>query len=141
MSRRVDQAKWNVTVTWRGETRDLGTFDTMSGINATAENTKHRRGGMGKSRSLGGPSSLDDITVGRDYDLARDHGNFHWLVNANGKATFNATGYELDDDDREYGRPFILDGKIIEVHGPEHDSNSADVAMFELVLSPNDDLA
>lgn len=134
------QSKVTVSVTYRGETRDLGIFDTWSGAGVTADNTKHRRGAMGKQVAVAAPSTIDDLTVTRDYDLERDHQHAHWLANAVGKAWAVATRQYLDTDGFNFGDPIVVTGVMIGYTQPDHDSDSSDVNMVELVINPNGDL-
>jgi hypothetical protein len=135
MTRRVDQAYVVVSVTYRGETRDLGVFNGLDGGEATAEDTKVRRGGTRIQRALGGPRSVGNITLTRDYDLARDHNNIHWLYNATGAARVTAQHFFTDDNDNPYGRPMIYTGVLIRSTKPPHNIDSADVANLELEVS------
>src|SRR3954452_21317119 len=86
----VRQNKITCTVTYLGTKLDMGIFDTWEGANITADNTKHRRGGMGPQVAIGGPVTIEDLTVSRDYDLARDNKNAHWLSDGVGKAQITA---------------------------------------------------
>lgn len=125
------------SVTFRGETRDLGTFDTWEGGNVTADNNKHRRGGMGVQIAVPAPSTLEDVTVTRDYDPARDHQHAHWLSACVGKARCILTKTVLDEDDAAFGRPLVVRGILIGYNHPEHDSDSGDVAFVGIVVSPD----
>jgi hypothetical protein len=131
------QNRINVTVKYKGDTRDLGVFDTWEGGNVTADNTKHRRGGMGEQVAIGGPVTIEDVTISRDYDLARDNINAHWLSEAVGRGRVTATKYYLDADGLPYGHPIIITGILIGYNEPASDSDSGDVAMFEIVINPN----
>jgi hypothetical protein len=133
----VRQNDITVEVTYKKETRSFGTFDTWEGGNVTAENTKHRRGGMGEQVAIGGPVTIEDLTVSRDYDLARDNQNAHWLSQAVGKGRVIAKKQYLDADGVAFGNPIIITGILIGYNEPNADSDSADVAMFELVINPN----
>jgi hypothetical protein len=135
VSRREDQAYVVVSVTYRGETRDLGVFNALDGGEATSDDTKVRRGGTRTQRALGGPRSIGNITVTRDYDLARDHNNIHWLYNATGGARVVAQHFFTDDNDLPYGRPVIYTGVLIRSTKPPHNIDSADVANLELEIS------
>lgn len=126
-----------VEVTYRGETRQLGTFDTWEGAGVTADNTKHRRGGMGPQVAIGGPVTIDDLTISRDYDLARDNKNAHWLSRAVGRGRVIATKNYLDSDGFKFGKPIIITGVLIGYNEPGADSDSSDIAMFELVVNPD----
>jgi hypothetical protein len=126
-----------VTVTYRGVKRDLGIFDTWEGAGVTAENTKHRRGGMGPQVAIGGPVTIDDLTLSRDYDLTRDNPHAHWLAGAVGRAQVTATKTYLDADGIAFGDPIVIGGILIGYNEPDGDSDSGDVAMFELVVNPD----
>lgn len=135
MTRRVDQAYVVVSVTYRGETRDLGVFNSWEGGAATSEDTKSRRGGTRVQRALGGPRSIENVTVERDYDLARDHNNIHWLYNATGAAHVVLQKFFTDDNDQPYGRPMVYTGILINSTAPGHDIDSADVSALSLEVS------
>lgn len=126
-----------VSVTYKGDTLDLGIFDTWEGANVTADNTKHRRGGMGPQVAVGGPVTIEDLTVTRDYDLPRDHPHAHWLSSAVGRGRVTATKLYLDDDGVAFGPPIIITGVLIGYNQPAGDSDSSDVAMFEIIINPD----
>lgn len=131
------QNEINVTVTFKGEKRDLGVFDTWEGANVTADNTKHRRGGMGPQIAIGGPVTIEDLTISRDYDLTRDNPHHHWLAGAVGRGIVVATKQWLDSDGVKFGKPVVITGVLIGFNDPEGDSDSGDVSMFELVVNPD----
>lgn len=135
MSRREDQAYVTFTVTYRGETRDLGVFTSLDGGDATSDNTKVRRGGTRTRKALGGAKDIEDLTIGRDYDLARDHNQIHWVFGGVGAARFVASWWPTDDNDAPYGRPIIYRGVITGCTRPPHDLESSDVARWEMTLS------
>lgn len=126
-----------VSVTFLGQTRDLGIFDTWSGAEVTADNAKHRRGGMGQQIAVGGPSTIGDLTITRDYDLSRDHANAHWLSGAVGRARVVASKTYLDDDGIAFGPPIVITGVLSGYTQPDSDSDSGDVSMFGIVVNPD----
>lgn len=125
------------SVTFRGEVRDLGTFDTWEGGDITADNTKHRRGGMGPQVAVPGPATVEDVTITRDYDPPRDHQHAHWLSSAVGKARVIATKSVLDEDGNAFGRPLVIRGILVGYNHPGHDSDSGDTAFVGIVISPD----
>jgi hypothetical protein len=125
------------SVTYRGETRDLGVFDTWEGGGVTADNTKHRRGAMGPQIAIGGPKTVEDVTITRDYDPPRDHQHTHWLSAIVGRARVVARKSVLDDDGVAFGRPVTIRGILVGYTHPDHDSDSGDTAMVGLVISPD----
>jgi hypothetical protein len=134
------QSAVTVTVKWRGETKSLGIFDTMEGGGATAENTKHRRGNMGKQVAIGGPSTIEDVTVSRDLDLARDLVDMKWVFTKVGQATVVASRQFIDAHGTGFGAPWVVTGILIGCTPPPHDSDSADIAMWEIVINPDGDI-
>jgi hypothetical protein len=135
LSRRQDQAYVTATATYRGDTRDLGVFNGFDGGGATADSSKIRRGGTRTRKALGGVPDIDDITMTRDYDLARDHNIIHWLYNAVGTADMVVHWWPLDDDDQPYGDPVTYTGKLTGCTKPGLDMGSGDPAELSLVVS------
>lgn len=133
----VRQNSITVEVTYKNEVKDLGIFDTWEGGNVTADNTKHRRGGMGEQVAIGGPVTIEDVTISRDYDLQRDLKNAHWLSTAVGKGRVVAHKQYKDADGNDYGKPIVITGVLIGYNEPNADSDSGDVAMFEIVINPD----
>jgi hypothetical protein len=133
----VRQNEITVVIKYKKETRDLGVFDTWEGGNVTADNTKHRRGGMGEQVAIGGPVTIEDVTVSRDFDLARDLEHGRWLAGIVGKARVTATKQYLDSDGEGFGKPTVIAGILIGYNAPNSDSDSGDVAMYEIVINPD----
>lgn len=133
MPARREQFRVTVTV----DSTDLGTFDAMSGGDATSEETKYREGGMAPEVSLGGSQSIDNVTVTRLYKPDRDHALYPWLVSRRGKGAAVVSRQPLDDDGNAFGSPTVYRGKLLRVSSPEHDANSSEAATFELEISTN----
>jgi hypothetical protein len=134
-SRRVDQAYVTAVATYKGHTEDLGVFNGFDGGGATADSSKIRRGGTRTRKSLGGVPDIDDVTITRDYDLARDHTMIHWLYSGVGTADMTVSWWPTDDDDRPFGQPVIYTGKLIGSTKPGLDMDSSDPSVLELVIS------
>lgn len=133
----VRQNEITVDVIFNKKTYDLGIFDTWEGANVTAESTKHRRGGMGRQIAVAGVPTIEDLTISRDYDLLRDNPMAHTLSNAVGRARVIATKHYLDSDGNRYGDPIVIKGVMVGYNEPNSDSDSADIAMFEIVVNPD----
>jgi hypothetical protein len=129
-----------VSVTFRTETRNLGVFDTKEGGGVTADGTKHRRGGLGPEKAYGGAPSVQDVTLTRDYDLARDHANARWLMGKVGRARITIVDQFLDEFGVAFGEPFVYTGKLTGATPPNHDSDSSDLGFFELQASLDGDV-
>jgi len=96
---------------------------------------------MGKQISLGGASTRDDFTVGRLYDLERDHPfmkRLDSLVNI-GKVT--AVRQKLNPDKSPAGEPITYTGTMSGYVMPDHDSDSSDKAMFTIEVSADEDIS
>lgn len=132
---RQDQYNVTVSVTYNGETKDLGTFDKLTGGEVDSEETKFFPGGMGEAISLGGRKTVGNVTVSRLYDLARDHSIAYWLIAASGKGDATVTKQPLDVNGNTYGRPLVYKGKLKAFTPPDHDSTESGEAMFELEVS------
>lgn len=132
---RQDQYSVTVSVTRGTETRDLGIFDKLTGGEKDSEELKYRPGAMGAQVSLGGFTSVGNVTVSRLYDLLRDAPNIGWLLEAVGRADVVATKQSLDTDGNAVGKPLVYGGNLKQVNPPEADSESSDAAMIEIEIS------
>lgn len=138
---RQDQYNVTVTVSYydrdRGgvTSKDLGTFDGMSGGEIDSEETKFWPGGMGQQISLGGRKSVSNVTVSRLYDLSRDHPNMGWIAKGVGYGNVIVTKTSLDVYGRSVPDPLIYRGTLKQLTPPEHDSESSDAAMWEIEVS------
>jgi hypothetical protein len=116
-------------------TKDLGTFDGMTGGEIDSEESKYRPGGMAAQISLGGYVNVGNVTVNRLYDLARDYPNVGWLINGVGRADMIVTKQSLDVEGNPFGKPLVYSGKLKTFTPPDHDSMSSDPAKFEFEMS------
>lgn len=113
-----------------------GTWDKMSGGAATSEEKKYKPGGMAPSVSLGGTSSVDNVTVSRMYDYDRDHnGLVRTLLAGVGKVKVKVTKQPLDADGVPFGDPLVYRGTLLSCTPPEVDSESNDPGMLEIEIS------
>src|SRR4051812_4347409 len=115
-----------MTVTYKGETRDTGTWDKMSGGDADSEVSKYREGGMGPETAHGGNQTTSDITLSRrrkrpgegrdDLELIK------WLYEARGKGRAVVKKNYLDSDGNVVGRPDVFQGVFQRLSGSDVDS-------------------
>src|SRR6478609_6852423 len=120
----VRQNEITVDLIYAGVTYPLGVFDTWEGGNVTAESTKHRRGGMGVQIAIAGVPTIEDVTISRDYDLARDLPMAHILSDAVGRSRIVATETYLDESGKgHYPTPIILKGVLVGYNEPNSDSD------------------
>jgi hypothetical protein len=132
---REDQYNVTVTVAYGGVTKDLGTFDSFDGGEVDSEETKYWPGGMGEQLSLGGRRSVGNVTVGRLYDLVRDHPLMGWLMGGVGKASVTVTKTSLTIDSVAISAPLVYVGKLKTITPPGHDSESNDAAVYTMEVS------
>lgn len=132
---REDQFNVTVTVSRGGTTLDLGTFDSFDGGEIDSEETNYFPGGLAAKITLGGRRSVSNFTVGRLYDLIRDHPRMGWLAAGVGKADVTATKTSIDVDGNAYDKPLVYKGKLKQLTPPGHDSESSDAATWEMEVS------
>lgn len=134
---RADQ--YDVTVTVRHpslpQDLNLGTFDSFDGGEVDSEETKYFPGGMAQQISLGGRKTVGNVTVGRLYDLTRDHVDMGTLLGLVGRASVTVTKTSLDVDGAAQPQPLVYEGKLKSVTPPGHDSESSDAATWEMEIS------
>lgn len=132
---REDQYNVTVSVEYGGNVQDLGTFDSFDGGEVDSEETKYWPGGLGQQLSLGGRRSVGNVTVGRLYDLTRDHPIMGWLMGGVGKADVTVTKTSLTIDSVAIAAPLIYKGKLKTLTPPGHDSESNNAAVFTMEVS------
>lgn len=132
---REDQNACTVSVSYGGQTRDLGIFDAFSGGEIDSSEKKFNPGGMQQTISLGGKKTVGNVTVKRLYDLTRDHPIMGWLAGGVGKAEITAVKASMTVDSVAVPRPLVYQGKLKTLTPPDHDSESDDAAMWEMEIS------
>ena len=125
--------QWLITVVVDGT--PLGIFDKMSGGDSAATTVKYRPGGMVPEIELGGAKTINDVTVSRLYDLARDHVQAKAIEAKNGKARVTVSQQPLDPFGAPWGAPIIRGGVLKSVKVPEADSMSQNASLLELTVS------
>ena len=127
------QDEFLVTVTVDGE--KLGTWSKCTGGATSAQDTKFRPGGTEGEVGLGGPRSVENVTVERGYDPARDHSLIKRLRSKVGYARAVAVKQPLDKAGVPYGDPDVFSGTLLKASDPDYDSTSASAAMAVLEIS------
>lgn len=110
----------------------LGTWDTRSGGESTADVTKRRPGGTSQEKVTRGRGTTGDITVGREYELERDIERIRQLRPRVGRAQMVVVEQPLDTDDVPFGKPTTWTGVLNSVNTGDVDSDSDDPRMVEL---------
>lgn len=112
-----------------------GTWDKHDGGAASAQDTKYRPGGLGAEKSLGGPKSVENVTVSRLYEPAEVLATSKTLMARVGRGRVVVSLQSLDRDGNAFGDPWVRSGTIIKVMPPNYDSNANGAAMLEMEIS------
>src|SRR5690242_12796412 len=115
------QDQFLITATYDG--KPLGSFDKKTGGHPSAQDTKYRQGGMVPEISLGGPVSIDNITLSRLYDPSQK-ALLKSLSGLTGRARIVTTQQDLDSFGAPSGSPYTWTGTLIKVTFPDADSMS-----------------
>lgn len=110
----------------------VGTFDTHSGGEVDSEESKYRPGGMDEEISLGGRQTIGNVTVGRYYDVLRDHAIYKWLCRQAGKTRGNVMWVPLTINGHQIGEVVQEQGTLKRVQRSDIDSMGGDAATLEL---------
>ncbi len=129
---RVDHFRVGVTLAGR----DLGTWDTKEGGETDSEETRYRPGGL-PEESLGGATTVTQITVSRMFRRGRDDEQIAFMRGqvGGGQAIVKVINADADGNPISTGETYT--GILKRVGPPEVDSNSSDVAMIEIEITPN----
>jgi hypothetical protein len=120
-----------------GNLINFGVFDKKSGGAVDTDIYKYKPGGMAEQVSLGGSPTIEDLTISRLHRHERDHAALQRYFNWAGRAKCTVSQFVLDVDGNVFGNPIVWVGVLKTVTPPDHDSESTDPAMLELVVSPD----
>lgn len=124
----ISQRQYVVTID-----RIEGKFMTKSGGSISADSTKIYNGGEKTPSIITGISEVENITVGRAFDNARDRAMLTTLRSQVGRFTTTIKVQETDADYVAVGNPVVYaDAVLVGITEPEYDSGSGDPAMVEL---------
>jgi hypothetical protein len=131
------QYRWRVAATFDG-VGDTGTWGSNDGGDIGGDATKDRPGGALFEVSYGGPPTVDDLTLERTWNSARDRPILAALFNAR---LVNAEGsvslQELDTRMVAVGTPIVFRAVLIGIRVPKADSNSTDTQRWGITASVN----
>jgi hypothetical protein len=117
---------------------DLGTWDSWSGGDPTTTVANYRSGGEVVEEKIPGGIAYSDLTIGRNYRLARDHPVVPFLLAAQlAGSGVTATKTPLNRDRTVYGTPTVATGILVGVTDPKTDSNSNNPATIQFVMAVN----
>src|SRR5215207_3438373 len=124
----------NTRVTAQVGSINLGVCAFKDGGQIEADETKYRKGSMEPEESLGGPVSVENVTIRKLFD-PQMRSLFHALAAGTGKVGMTVTSQPLDADGNPEGRAQVYRGILTRVTPPTSDSNSTDAAEMELEMS------
>lgn len=119
---------------------NIGVCAFKGGGAVTAEETKYRPGSMQPEASLGGPTSVENVTCRKMFDPEL-RGLFHTLAAMVGRASATVTSQPLDADGNPEGDPQIYRGVLMSVTPPDSDANANAAAEMEFVVSTHGSIA
>lgn len=122
-----------------GEVRNLGEWDKFEGGGVDSEETVYTAS-RGRRVSLGGTVSVENVTLSRNYELARDHAQVGWLLALVGRGEGTIAKAPTDQAFEVVATVGALGyiGTLKRCTPPEVDSESDDPAMIELEFTiPN----
>jgi hypothetical protein len=120
-----------------GRLENMGVFDKKSGGGLDTDVYKYKAGGMVPEISLGGSPTYGDVTLQRLYRYERDHLRLNDWMAWCGHATTTILQFPMDIDGNAWDTPITMVGILKTVNPPDHDSESNNPAMLEIVVSPH----
>lgn len=114
---------------------NFGIWDKKTGGELDSETTTYYPGNMGAQQDLGGRPTAGNITLSRLYDRQGDHDIINTLLAAVGKGNVTVSQRPLDENNNEYGKSIIWNGRLKRVTPPDVDSESGTAAIYEIEIS------
>jgi hypothetical protein len=118
-----------------------GVFDDADGGGVDSSELKYRPGGMGDQVSLGGPQMVDNITLTRGFDRARDQALLAWMISRCGKGSATVVKQPLDVDKNAFGDPIVYTGKLKKYNPAKVQADANTVDTYDFEISTNSTVA
>lgn len=112
-----------------------GVWDKKTGGDLDSETTTYYPGNMAEQTDLGGRATAQNVTLQRNYDRFDDHDRANILLAGAGKAKCTVGQRPLDENENEYGKTIMWNGRLKRVLMPDVDSESSSAAMVEVEIS------
>lgn len=129
------QEHWQNTLTI--DNIPLGVWDTLTGGDVQASETKWKPGGMQPERSLGGSTTVNNVTLGKLLDV-EDWPTLRRLMQTRtGKGRAVVARRPLDSDGNTAGDPIVYTGTLLHVTPGDTDSNSTAAQVWTVEISTN----
>lgn len=138
-TRKLARRQWLVTVTGEsGAPIVAGTFLTKTGGSKSVDAQKVYDGGSPEYDILTGLPNLENVVVGRPFDIDRDGPMIEALDPLIGTGLwFTVTCQPLDREYRPYGKATVYSGsELIRVTEPDADGTSSEPDVFEIEFMP-----
>lgn len=132
MSHRKDQSSVSLTVD--GQAMPF-VHNRREGGSVTSEDNKSFPGGMRPQKAHGAPATVDNVTLGGEFEPNRDHEMLRWLKSRVGKGKCVVTEQQLDVDGNTLGRPDTWTGVLLSVSTGEYDASSGEPRELEIEVS------
>lgn len=114
-----------------------GAWDTFSGGDVDSVELRHRPGGQPFEVQQGGPVTVTNFTISREFRTERDLPLLPTLRGRVGKGKIVVTRQRLDSDYKPVGVPSVYTGILKTVKPAETDSDKPAIAMLALEVSPD----
>jgi hypothetical protein len=115
---------------------DFGIWDTKTGGDLDSEERLYYPGGMLPPYSLGGRILPQQVTLTRNYRIARDHYHLQNLLDSVGISNIQIQQFPMDKYKVQHGPAISYKGTLKTVTPPEHNSeSSSDPAMITVVCT------
>ena len=119
-----------------GQMVQWGIWDTKTGGDLDSEERLYYPGGMLPPYSLGGRILPQQVTISRNYRIARDHFHVQQLLDGVGKSNVIISQFPMDKYGHEHTPAIVYRGTLKTVTVPEHNSeSSSDPAMISVVCT------
>jgi hypothetical protein len=128
-----------VQIDWPGLGK-LGPFDRRGGGAGTSDDTKFRSAN-GIEESIGSLTSTENLTLGRNYKVARDGAILGALYAARGFAKVTVSEHRFDKDGNTASKPIVWTGTLTEVDPGDYDSTSNDARILQITMSADQPVA
>lgn len=112
-------------------------WDRFSGGDVDSVELRHRPGGQPYEVQQGGPVTVTNFTVSREFRTERDLPILPELRNRVGKGVIVCTRQRLNAEYVPIGAPSVYSGVLKTVKPAETDSDKPAIAMLVLEVSPN----
>ena len=114
-----------------------GNWDMFTGGDIDSVELRHRPGGQPYEVQQGGPITVTNFTVSREFRTERDLPILPELRNRVGKGQITCARQRVDANYKEIGESSVYTGVLKTVKPAETDSDKPAIAMLALEISPD----